>query len=70
MWENMTAIKQGILRRWDSFPSQVKICCIKFVQRVVQVQTHGPIADPRVRTQDPVRGVLCDLKVNGCSFLA
>ncbi|RAK74131.1 RNA-processing protein PTA1 [Aspergillus fijiensis CBS 313.89] len=47
MWENMTAIKQGILRRWDSFPSQVKICCIKFVQRVVQVQTHGPIADPR-----------------------
>ncbi|PYI19159.1 mRNA cleavage and polyadenylation specificity factor complex subunit [Aspergillus violaceofuscus CBS 115571] len=47
IWENMTAIKQGILRRWDSFPSQVKICCIKFVQRVVQVQTHGPIADPR-----------------------
>ncbi|OJJ99511.1 hypothetical protein ASPACDRAFT_121005 [Aspergillus aculeatus ATCC 16872] len=47
IWENMTAIKEGILRRWDSFPSQVKICCIKFVQRVVQVQTHGPIADPR-----------------------
>ncbi|PYH46651.1 RNA-processing protein PTA1 [Aspergillus saccharolyticus JOP 1030-1] len=47
MWETMTAIKEGILRRWDSFPSPVKICCIKFVQRVVQVQTHGPIADPR-----------------------
>ncbi|GFN20191.1 hypothetical protein AtubIFM55763_010814 [Aspergillus tubingensis] len=46
-WENMTAIKQDILRRWDSFPFPVKICCIKFVQRVVHVQTHGPIADPR-----------------------
>ncbi|KAG2415697.1 hypothetical protein HFD88_006888 [Aspergillus terreus] len=47
VWENMTAIKQDILRRWDSFPYPVKICCIKFVQRVVQVQTHGLIADPR-----------------------
>ncbi|RAL07431.1 RNA-processing protein PTA1 [Aspergillus homomorphus CBS 101889] len=47
MWENMTAIKQAILRRWDSSPAQIKICCIKFVQRVVQVQTNGPIADPR-----------------------
>ncbi|PYI06217.1 hypothetical protein BO78DRAFT_397402 [Aspergillus sclerotiicarbonarius CBS 121057] len=46
-WENMTAIKEDILRRWDSFPFPVKICCIKFVQRVVHVQTHGPIADPR-----------------------
>ncbi|EHA21563.1 hypothetical protein ASPNIDRAFT_130357, partial [Aspergillus niger ATCC 1015] len=27
-WENMTAIKQDILRRWDSFPFPVKICCI------------------------------------------
>ncbi|EAU38701.1 conserved hypothetical protein [Aspergillus terreus NIH2624] len=47
VWENMTAMKQDILRRWDSFPYPVKICCIKFVQRVVQVQTHGLIADPR-----------------------
>ncbi|KAF9894242.1 hypothetical protein FE257_007744 [Aspergillus nanangensis] len=46
-WDNITAIKQDILRRWDSFPYPVKICCIKFVQRVVQVQTHGLIADPR-----------------------
>ncbi|KAL4888682.1 hypothetical protein BDV59DRAFT_188151 [Aspergillus ambiguus] len=46
-WENMTAIKQVILRQWDSFPYPVRICCIKFVQRVVQVQTHGLIADPR-----------------------
>ncbi|KAI9044591.1 RNA-processing protein PTA1 [Aspergillus affinis] len=46
-WENMTAIKQDILRRWDTFPYPVKLCCIKFVQRVVQVQTHGLISDPR-----------------------
>lgn len=47
-WERMTAIKQDILRKWDSFPFPVKVCCIKFVQRVVQVQSHGLISDPRV----------------------
>jgi symplekin len=34
----------------DSFPCPVKICCVKFLQRVVQVQTPGLIADPRVRS--------------------
>ncbi|KAJ9326167.1 hypothetical protein DTO027B5_5228 [Paecilomyces variotii] len=47
MWEKMTALKQIILRRWDSAPYPVKVCCIKFVQRVVHVQTAGPISDPR-----------------------
>lgn len=47
-WEQMTAIKQFILRKWDSFPYPVRICCVKFVQRVVQIQSHGTIADPRV----------------------
>lgn len=47
-WETMNAIKQDILRRMDSFPCPVKICCVKFVQRVVQVQTPGLISDPRV----------------------
>ncbi|KAL4883664.1 hypothetical protein BJY04DRAFT_184082 [Aspergillus karnatakaensis] len=46
-WEHLEAIKQDLLRRWDSFSSPVKIGCIKFAQRVVLVQTHGPIADPR-----------------------
>ncbi|RJE21412.1 hypothetical protein PHISCL_06243 [Aspergillus sclerotialis] len=46
-WQKMSAIKQDILRKWDSFPFPVKICCIKFVQRVVQVQSHGLISDPR-----------------------
>jgi symplekin len=43
----MTAIKDDILRRWDTSPFAVQLCCIKFVQRVVQVQTHG-VTDPRV----------------------
>lgn len=51
MWEKMTALKQNILRRLDSAPYPVKVCCIKFVQRVVHVQTTGPISDPRVRTR-------------------
>ncbi|KAJ6109685.1 hypothetical protein N7486_001920 [Penicillium sp. IBT 16267x] len=46
-WERMNTIKQDILRRMDSFPCPVKICCVKFLQRVVQVQTPGLIADPR-----------------------
>ncbi|KAJ5825772.1 hypothetical protein N7474_002910 [Penicillium riverlandense] len=46
-WEDMNAIKHEILRRMDSFPYSIKISCVKFLQRVVQVQTPGPIADPR-----------------------
>ncbi|OQE94411.1 hypothetical protein PENNAL_c0004G05487 [Penicillium nalgiovense] len=46
-WETMSAIKQDILRRMDSFPCPVKLCCAKFIQRVVQVQTPGLISDPR-----------------------
>ncbi|KAE8141432.1 hypothetical protein BDV38DRAFT_296926 [Aspergillus pseudotamarii] len=53
VWENMTAIKDDILRRWDTSPFSVKVCCIKFVQRVVQVQTHG-LTDPRT-TNDSQR---------------
>ncbi|KZF23799.1 mRNA cleavage and polyadenylation specificity factor complex subunit [Xylona heveae TC161] len=46
-WEKMAAIKSNILRRWDTAPAGVRVCCIKFVQRVVQVQTPGAPADPR-----------------------
>jgi len=48
-WQKMAAIKSNILRRMDTAPAGVRICCIKFIQRVVQVQTPGLIADPRVR---------------------
>ena len=45
----MASIKSNILKRWDTAATGVRICCIKFVQKVVQVQTPGVIADPRVR---------------------
>ena len=45
----MATIKSNILKRWDTAPTGVRLCCIKFVQRVVQVQTPGIITDPRVR---------------------
>ncbi|RDL38396.1 uncharacterized protein BP5553_02736 [Venustampulla echinocandica] len=46
-WERMLAIKSRILRIWDTAVPGVRICCIKFAQRVVLVQTAGPNADPR-----------------------
>jgi hypothetical protein len=48
-WQLMLAIKSNILRHMDSAPSGVRVCCVKFVQQVVLVQTPG-IIDPRVRT--------------------
>ena len=48
-WERMLAIKSRIFRIWDSAAPGVRICCIKFAQRVVLVQTKGPDSDPRVR---------------------
>ena len=48
-WQKMVAIKSNILKRMDTSPAGVKVCCIKFIQRIVQVQTAGIIADPRVR---------------------
>ncbi|OJD24700.1 hypothetical protein ACJ73_03930 [Blastomyces percursus] len=47
LWEKMTGIKQNILKRWDIASNNIKVCCIKFVQKVVQVQTTGVISDPR-----------------------
>lgn len=48
----MVAIKSNILRRMDTAPPGVRICCVKFVQQVVLVQTPGVI-DPRVNTALP-----------------
>ena len=47
-WQLMLAIKSNILRRMDSAPPGVRICCVKFVQQVVLVQAPGMV-DPRVR---------------------
>ncbi|KAI9719190.1 MAG: hypothetical protein M1828_006283 [Chrysothrix sp. TS-e1954] len=46
-WQNMAAIKSNILKRMDMSPLGIKLCCIKFIQRVVQVQSAGVISDPR-----------------------
>lgn len=53
-WHKMAAIKSRILRRMDTAPSGVRICCVKFVAMVVQVQTPGLIADPRRQEQNEV----------------
>jgi len=54
-WQKMAAIKSNILRRMDNEPAGVRLCCVKFIQSVVQVQTPGQIADPRVRDLNQVR---------------
>ncbi|KAF9699588.1 hypothetical protein EKO04_002226 [Ascochyta lentis] len=45
-WELMSAIKANILRRMDSASPGVRVCCVKFLQQVVLVQTPG-VVDPR-----------------------
>ncbi|KAI5925416.1 hypothetical protein F4810DRAFT_718312 [Camillea tinctor] len=51
-WQRMTAIKTRILRIWDTAPLTVRICCIKFAQRVVLAQT--PSINPEPRRGDPL----------------
>ncbi|TID17127.1 hypothetical protein E2P81_ATG09683 [Venturia nashicola] len=53
-WQNMAAIKSSILRRMDSELPGVRICCLKFVERVVQTQTPSQIADPRRPDQNEI----------------
>ncbi|OBS26462.1 hypothetical protein FPOA_00405 [Fusarium poae] len=38
-WERMVTVKQRVLRIWDNAGPTVRICCIKFAQRVVLAQT-------------------------------
>ncbi|KAL8799970.1 MAG: hypothetical protein Q9182_005507 [Xanthomendoza sp. 2 TL-2023] len=60
-WDRMTAIKANVFRRWDTASGGIRVCCIKFVQRVVQVQTPGVIADPRRPEQNEVSLALVPL---------
>ncbi|KAI0160990.1 hypothetical protein GGR52DRAFT_562481 [Hypoxylon sp. FL1284] len=55
-WEHMTAIKTMILRIWDTAPPTIRICCIKFAQRVVLAQT------PSIN-QEPKRGDVLDISL-------
>ncbi|KAH8733017.1 hypothetical protein GQ44DRAFT_601688 [Phaeosphaeriaceae sp. PMI808] len=45
-WQLMSSIKTSILRHMDTATPGVRICCVKFLQQVVLVQTPG-IVDPR-----------------------
>lgn len=51
-WNNMVSIKQRILDIWEHAPPTVRICCIKFAQRVVLSQSVASGAEPRVRMDD------------------
>ncbi|KAH7328906.1 mRNA cleavage and polyadenylation specificity factor complex subunit [Stachybotrys elegans] len=46
-WERMVRIKQRILQIWDKAPPPVRICCIKFAQRVVLAQSVASGAEIR-----------------------
>ena len=48
-WESIQAIKSRILRIWEGAPPPVRICCIKFAQRVVLAQTMSNGMDSNVR---------------------
>lgn len=51
-WGKMTAIKTRIRDIWDTAPMAVRICCVKFVQRVVLAQTAS--VNPEPRRGDPL----------------
>ncbi|KAI1865442.1 hypothetical protein JX265_006411 [Neoarthrinium moseri] len=51
-WNNMTAIKARILRLWENAPATLRICCIKFAQRVILAQTAS--INPEPRRGDPL----------------
>ncbi|KAL6696382.1 hypothetical protein J3F84DRAFT_373864 [Trichoderma pleuroticola] len=46
-WERMVSIKHKILQLWDNVPPTVRICCIKFAQRVVLAQSVASGAEHR-----------------------
>lgn len=46
-WQRMVSIKQKVLRIWDNAAPSVRICCIKFAQRVVLAQSVASGAELR-----------------------
>ncbi|KAI1190022.1 mRNA cleavage and polyadenylation specificity factor complex subunit [Nemania serpens] len=51
-WEKMTAIKTRIRDIWDTAPLPIRICCVKFAQRVVLAHTSS--VNPEPRRGDPL----------------
>ncbi|KAL2113494.1 hypothetical protein VUR80DRAFT_3656 [Thermomyces stellatus] len=56
-WERMTAVKTRILRMWDDAPPSIRICCVKFAQRVVLAQSASSPSEPR-------RGDMLDISLD------
>ncbi|EEY20035.1 conserved hypothetical protein [Verticillium alfalfae VaMs.102] len=49
-WERMVKIKTRILRIWENAEPSLRICCMKFAQRVVLAQSVANPQEPRVRS--------------------
>lgn len=62
----MLAIKLRILRIWDTAVTGVRICCIKFAQRVVLVQTAAPATNPPA---DPKVRLVCEVSTIQTNFV-
>ncbi|PWW79228.1 hypothetical protein C7212DRAFT_288366 [Tuber magnatum] len=52
-WKKMDVLKAKILSLWDTGPVGVRLCCIKFVQRVILVQSRG-VTDPRLADRSEI----------------
>ncbi|RPB02356.1 hypothetical protein L873DRAFT_1826757 [Choiromyces venosus 120613-1] len=52
-WKKMDVLKSKILNLWDTGPVGVRLCCIKFVQRVILVQSRGA-TDPRLADRSEI----------------
>ncbi|KAM0287785.1 hypothetical protein ACHAQH_000317 [Verticillium albo-atrum] len=56
-WERMVKIKTRILRIWENAEPSLRVCCMKFAQRVVLAQS---VANP----QEPRRGDSLDVSLD------
>ena len=54
----MLALKSKVFNLWDSSSSAIKMCCIKFAQTVVLVQTPAESMDPRRPDQNEISSLL------------
>ncbi|CUS08643.1 unnamed protein product [Tuber aestivum] len=52
-WKKMDVLKSKILNLWDTGPTGVRLCCVKFVQRVILVQSRG-VTDPRLADRSEI----------------
>ncbi|CCG81695.1 Putative uncharacterized protein [Taphrina deformans PYCC 5710] len=53
LWKNLSDLKSAILRFWDAEGEGLRICCVKFAQRVITAQSLGS-KDPRLANKEDV----------------